>query len=393
MAKSSSFSAVDSLTGYLYQVRYALLDALKRAKEDVRFSVSIETLDDIVFETDGQPLELLQTKHHSKPGNLADSSSDLWKTIRIWVKQYKTKINSHFYLITTSKVADGSIAYYLQQGTNRNVTNAISRLDSVSQSSTNKANIDAYKEYSSLTTKEKGELINCVSVLDSAPMILDLDKELRREIFYAVEMKYLDSFITRLEGWWYRRALQHLNKANQIPILAEEIMAESSMLREQFKQDNLIVDADILSAAIDEKSYQTRIFVQQLKLININDRRIFFAIRDYFRAFEQRSRWIREELLQVGELDTYETRLTEEWEIRYEQLRDQIGDETAEKEMHRLAQELYAWVETGTLKQIRPQVNEPSMARGSYHILSDSQIIGWHPEFKHRLAELIGMVE
>lgn len=391
MPKQSSFSAVDSLTGYLYQVRYALLDALKRVKDDVRFSVSIETLDDIVFESDGQPVELLQAKHHSKPANLTDTSTDLWKTIRIWVEQYKTGVNSRYYLVTTATAKDDTVASYLRVDGNSDIKRVVSVLDAVAQTSTNKTNADGYKEYLSLNSKEKDDLFSRVVILDAAPKILDLDKELRREVFHAVEIKYLDSFITRLEGWWYRRAIQHLSKDNQNPILVEEIIAEETSLREQFKQDNLVIDEDILLATVDESIYQNRVFVQQLKLINVKDRRIFFAIKDYFRAFEQRSRWIREELLQVGELDLYETRLTEEWEIRFEQLRDQLGDETADQEMCRLAKELYSWVENGPLQPIRPQVNEPSMARGSYHILSDNLVVGWHPEFKRRLVELIGI--
>ncbi|WKZ35798.1 MAG: hypothetical protein QY332_19480 [Anaerolineales bacterium] len=391
MTTPSSFSAAESLTGYLYQVRYALLDALRRVKDDIRFTVSIETLDDIVFETEGQPIELLQAKHHSKPANLTDTSNDLWKTIRIWVDQYKTNLGFRFYLVTTAKVANGSAAYYLQANQNRDVSKAISRLDAISQSSTNKGNLAGYDAYRSLNSEEKEDLIDRVTVLDATPTILDLEKELRREVFHAVDIKYLDSFIIRLEGWWYRRALQHLNRDNQKPILAEEIIAEEANLREQFKQDNLVVDEDILSATIDESGYQDRLFVQQLKLIDLKDKRIFIAIRDYFRAFEQRSRWVREELLQVGELDKYEARLMEDWEIRFEQLRDQIGDQTAENEKRRLAQELYSWIETGNLQQVRPQVNEPSMARGSYHILSDNQVVGWHPEFKQRLIQLIGV--
>lgn len=391
MPKQSSFSAVDSLTGYLYQVRYALLDALKRVKDDVRFSVSIETLDDIVFESDGQPVELLQAKHHSKPANLTDTSTDLWKTIRIWVEQYKTGVNSRYYLVTTATAKDDTVASYLRVDGNSDIKRVVSVLDAVAQTSTNKTNADGYKEYLSLNSKEKDDLFSRVVILDAAPKILDLDKELRREVFHAVEIKYLDSFITRLEGWWYRRAIQHLSKDNQNPILVEEIIAEETSLREQFKQDNLVIDEDILLATVDESIYQNRVFVQQLKLINVKDRRIFFAIKDYFRAFEQRSRWIREELLHVGELDLYETRLTEEWEIRFEQLRDQLGDETADQEMCRLAKELYSWVENGPLQPIRPQVNEPSMARGSYHILSDNLVVGWHPEFKRRLVELIGI--
>jgi hypothetical protein len=195
----------------------------------------------------------------------------------------------------------------------------------------------------------------------------------------------------RLEGWWFRRALEHLKKDNQKPILAEEIIAEEASLREQFKQDNLVIDDDILCAAIDGASYQDRLFVQQLRLIDIRDRRIFIAIRDYYRAFEQRSRWIREELLQVGELDRYETRLLEEWEIHFEHLCDQIGDKATEEEKKKLARDFYYWIETGDLPQIRPQVNESSMARGSYHILSDDKAVGWHPEFKQRLIQLIGV--
>jgi len=284
-----------------------------------------------------------------------------------------------------------AVASYLRGGENGDITRAISELDAVAQTSTNKTNVDGYKEYLSLTSKEKEDLFSRVVILDATPKILDLDKEFRREVFHAVEIKYLDSFITRLEGWWYRRAIQHLSKDNQKPILVEEIIAEETILREQFKQDNLVIDEDILMATVDESVYQNRVFVQQLKLISVKDRRIFFAIKDYFRAFEQRSRWIREELLQVGELDLYETRLTEEWEIRFEQLRDQLGDETADQEMGRLAKELYSWVENGPHQPIRPQVNEPSMARGSYHILSDNLVVGWHPEFKRRLVELIGI--
>jgi hypothetical protein len=388
---TSPFSAVDSLSGYLFQVRYGLLEALKRLKTETAFSISIETIDDIVFEPSGKPVELLQTKHHSNPGNITDSSTDLWKTIRIWSEQHKKGLRANYYLVTTAKALDGSIAYYLKTDKDmRNVSKAISRLDAVASSSTNAENLAGYTVFQSLTRDEKDNLFASVIVLDSTPTILNLDDELTKEVFYAVERRFLGSFIVRLEGWWYRRALLHLTKDKQAPILGEEIIAELGNLREQFKRDNLVIDDDIVSATINESEYQDRIFVQQLKLIDVNNKRIFIAIRDYFRAFQQRSRWIREDLLQVGELDRYEKRLTEEWEIRFEQMRDQLGEETADKEKKQLAQDLYSWVEIGVLHQIRAQVNEPSMARGSYHILSDNKSIGWHPEFTERLMKLLG---
>lgn len=59
------FSAIDASLKYLYQVRSALLWALRRLKTESEFFVRVETLDDVAFETtDGGPTDLLQKKHH-----------------------------------------------------------------------------------------------------------------------------------------------------------------------------------------------------------------------------------------------------------------------------------------------------------------------------------------
>ena len=71
--------------GYLYQIRYALLDSLRRLRDYEDFRVSLEKLDDVQFEPEGRPIELLQTKHHiRRTASLTDSSPDLWHTIRVW---------------------------------------------------------------------------------------------------------------------------------------------------------------------------------------------------------------------------------------------------------------------------------------------------------------------
>jgi len=56
----TDFSATDSALGYLYQVRLALLSSLRRLSMDASFTVYFETLDDVVFEQAGTPVELLQ---------------------------------------------------------------------------------------------------------------------------------------------------------------------------------------------------------------------------------------------------------------------------------------------------------------------------------------------
>ena len=117
----SPFSAADSALGYLFQCRYALLDSLRRWRQGEDFLVTVETLDDVVFERKGQPAELLQTKHHlNRQAALTDASPDLWKTIRIWCEGTvggSIPSDSVFYLLTTATAPVGSTASYLRTKT------------------------------------------------------------------------------------------------------------------------------------------------------------------------------------------------------------------------------------------------------------------------------------
>ena len=81
-----SHSAASSALGYLYQVRYALLEALRRLRKSQEFLVNIETLDDIVFDAQGQPTELLQTKHYV----LAKIDQDTYKILTAYEIQGDT---------------------------------------------------------------------------------------------------------------------------------------------------------------------------------------------------------------------------------------------------------------------------------------------------------------
>lgn len=390
----SKFSATAALTGYLYQCRLALLESLRRLRKGSELTVSLETLDDVVFEKQGEAPELLQAKHHlNKAADLTDASPDIWKTLRVWAEGFgagNVPIGTTFFLITTASAPEGTAAYYLKtEDGKRSIDKALERLNGTAESSINKTNVAAYSAFRSLSSEQKKQLLSSAYVMDAAPSIIDLEASFREELFYTVELKYLTSLLHRLEGWWFRRAIQHLVDDNSKPILSEEILDETTRLREQFKQDSLPIDDDILSATIDESGYHNKTFVQQLKLIEIGNKRIFHAVRNFFRAFEQRSRWVREDLLLVGELGRYEDKLIEEWEIKFEQMKEELGNDAAEDAKKQAAQTMYKWVETGALASIRSGCTEPFIARGTYQMLADDKRVGWHPEFMERLRHLL----
>jgi len=390
-------SASAAALGYLYQVRYALLEALRRLRRETPFSVSIETLDDVVFEQCGDLPELLQTKHRlGRTADLSDASPDLWKTIRIWAEIFTSgrfPESAVRFLITTGRVTDGHAAHYLKAGPTRDVSRALERLNSTADSSTNAANSTAYLTYRSLSLEQRRLLLAAAVVVDLAPTIEEIDPQLKNELYHAAEQRFLSAFLQRLEGWWYRRSIKHLAANDGELIFSDELRSQISSLREQFKQDSLPIDDDIMTASVNASGYQDRVFVRQLRLIQVGNPRVLSAIRNYFRAFEQRSRWVREDLLLVGELDRYEDRLVEEWDLLFQQMLDELGEEATEDAKCRAAQTLYKWVETGAHPHIRSNVSEPAISRGSYHLLADLPRVGWHVHFRDRIRALLEPAE
>ena len=390
------YSAASSVLGYFYQCRYALLEALRRLPEGESVCIGIETLDDVVFETDGSAVDILQTKHHiNAHASLTDASPDLWKTLRIWIEgQADGTIpqDAQFFLITTALCGDGTAAAYLRPY-GRDENRALKILAATASTSTSETNASAYHAFNLLKDDNRANLMMSVTVLDASPSIGQLDDRLRQAVFFAVERQFLTSYLQRLEGWWYGRVLRHLLDSGAGPILGEELESEASRIRSQFKEESLPVDDDIMRATVDASGYLDRPFVEQLNLIGINQNRVFHAIRNYYRAFEQRSRWMREDLLYVGELDRYEDRLIEEWDLLFQQMRDELGEDVAEDAKNRAAQNLYKWVETGMHHLIRPGVTESAISRGTYQMLADDLRVGWHLEFRERLQTLLSSTE
>lgn len=394
---TSKFSAADAALGYAYQVRCALVYSLQRARNGEEFEVQLEALDDVSFsEVGGEAYELLQLKHHLKTAStLTNAGEDLWKTIRIWVHGCKSGSipdTALLWLVSTAKASAGSIAYYLRApgSGDRDVGAALAALNSTAATSSSKANAGAYAAWCSLNVAEKEALIEQVAVLDGHPTITDIEARLAKEVWGSVGRDQIPVFVEYLEGWWFGRVIRQMVDGGPV-IESGEIELKIGELREQFRLDNLPIDEDILHLQLDEalmESYRDHLFVRQLDLVTSSARRIRNAIVDYFKAFEQRSRWIRHRLVLDMEMAKYERRLVEEWERAFDRLRDRIGDGAAEEVMCDLGKQLLDWAETVPLP-VRKYVNEAFVCRGSFHMLADEGRLGWHPNFKTRLEELL----
>lgn len=399
---SNRFSAAGSALGYLAQVEYALLIALQRMDTEDNLRLSLETVDDITFEGEGQPKELWQTKHHvGRQGSLGDASPDLWKTLRNWIET--SDEYSACFLYSTATAQPGTAASLLgRTRTGDDVVTARGKLDGVAQAAGNAASADYYARYLSLSEAERTQLLHRVVVLSAAATGEQLTERLVATVRKAAVERRRRPLIDRLRGWWHGRTMAHLTKVARGEvdwIDMNEIEDQLHLIAQTLRDDNLPLDyGDEPKPTSDEVDGDDRVFVEQLKTILLHHERIRQAVYDHNRAFLQRSRWQREQLLMIGELDKYDRRLIEEWERVFLPLDAQPdGDSADEADKRMLARATYGRLQERTLPEIRKGVQSGYIPLGSLHILADRLQIGWHPDWvnllKHRLAEAQGVTE
>jgi hypothetical protein len=378
-------TAAASATGYLFQCRYALLKGIEAIPDSPELDISIEKFDDIAFESDGSPTELIQTKHHiGTVGNLTDGSIDLWKTLHIWSKRVASSVEApfqtRFVLVTTAVAPEGGAASYLRMR-DRDEKKADQHLMYTASKSTNIDNAKAYAAFSSLSEDVRHAMLQSIYVLDGSANIIDVKEEIARELYHAVGRDKVELLVERLEGWWFGVIIRALSGTGPSSIPVLNIDKRIDELREEFKRSALPVDfASAAPPAAIVSELDTRPFVRQLRIILIGTRRIEYAMRDYYRASEQRSRWAREDLLIDGELDNYERELTEAWQPRYAAMLDELPADCESSEKIAAGQALFKWVETDALFPLR-SVNDRFLTHGSYHILANRYAVGWHPEY------------
>ena len=382
----SRFSAQEPSLGYHYQIRYAL-HLLLKSKDNEDCFVKLENLDDVEI-GDVDKLALHQTKfHNNKSANLTDASVDIWKTIRVWSEQainYNIDLdNVLLVLVTTSKTSSDSVLHELTENKTgkKTITDIIAKLNKISEHSKNKDLKDAFEVYNKLTDDQKQKLIKSIYIRDNALNFDELKRQIQNELRFTFLPNQLDLAFNDLEGWWYGQSLQHL-QGSKNRILFSELRTYISYLNDKIKPDNLLIDSNIMRIEIAETDFAEMCFVKQLQEIGLGKNTINQSKRDYYRANEQRSKWIREQLLNPQEEIDYDFRLKDDWQGKFAILQDDIendADEIVKKKCKDFYENYYGVTHPPLF--IRPRVTEVFLVKGSCQMLADKQDIAWHPNY------------
>lgn len=398
---TDKYSAGEQGLGYIYQARLALLHLLQLHEDTAVF---LEKDDDLDFVDNSGGKSLASLKHKALGDKLTDLSTDFWKSVNIWLARYKrdgrAASNLQFFLFTTGTVSADSFLARLtpDHHTTSGETVTLTELADAALTRSKSQLIDPITtKFNELSALEKQDFLERILILDGNPRIDDIPTIIKDKHMRSVRREHREFIFERLEGWWTDAVIKQLSGARTEGIFGFEVSDKLSNFAEEYRADNLPITfrGKVPTDEIDT-NVDPRLFVAQLREIGISSNRIRSAILDYYRAFEQRSAWARENLLVSGEVEEYEDRLAEEWNRYKDVVFEKLKDDSAEETLREAGSTLYNWAEfeTGKIEslRIRAHVTEPYVLRGSFHILADTTPkpkVYWHPRFLERLGDML----
>ncbi|WP_143534069.1 ABC-three component system protein [Rubrobacter radiotolerans] len=375
-----------------------MLLLMREGKANDQLRLAVEGLDDVSFHQGDSPVQLIQTKHHiDRSASLTNTSGDLWRTLRVWADRARTGLVHPgpvvLVLMTTATAPDGSAAALLRPteiNKDRNEERAHQLLLEAISTSRNKALAEAFQAFRELAVDQRRTLLSAVRILDRAPDIVDVRKEIGKDLDLFVRPEQTGAFADRVEGWWLNRVVAALAGIEERTTSYMDLRTHVRQLRDRFNEEDLPADfPDAIELSVDELAADERVFVEQLRLVAASELRIRKAVGDYWRAYQQRSRWVEDGLLYDHDLERYENVLVDEWQRYFDGIEHRLREDASEDEVRRAGYDLFHRIDTDVDKPIRRNFREGYVQRGTYHGLANDLRVGWHRNFVSHLQHIV----
>jgi hypothetical protein len=389
---SASHSAAPSAVGYQHQTWWALVELLRSGVDRPDASITLELHDDVAWEQDNNPTHLLQVKHHQQTHRaLTDTSTDMWRTLKVWMDTATPGDASgpRLLLVTTQTAGAGTAVAALRAET-LDERAALSGLEAVARNTASDQTRRAREQFLALSPGDRQTFLTRIRVIDGSPHIQDVPTLVRTHLHWALPTGHEELFLAMVWRWWDEQALMMLQgRLRSLDVgVAQAAIAD---IRDQFTSERLPTLVELLDVDVDTVAaeYRTHTFVQQMQWVAYPPRNLQKAIVDYYRAYVQTVRWLDEDLIGVAELTKFEAELVDEWEREFDWMLDTLDDDADEAAKQEAGKQMLRQLLAQTGITVRARYNEPFFVRGKRHVLADSGRIGWHPEFEGRVKKLL----
>ncbi|MET4700917.1 hypothetical protein ABIE65_003961 [Constrictibacter sp. MBR-5] len=393
--QGGTHAADGAALGFWYQSLYALLTLVVQTTDDA--AIGIEQLDDVELTADGQTL-LYQLKHSISevPPPISIKSRSVWRTIKVWIDALPslTLAETTLHLVTvggivaddplgvlTSLTDDRSGLVEAMVGEAERVREARAAAKKSGKTLPYADRVDGCEAFLALSDTIRLNLLRRALVKPDSPTVSEVEEKIAVRL-HILPADQRGPLVQRLVGWWDRQVVYSLCGKRERIITRVELQAQVSAIVADLDQGKLLPDFETVSQPED---YQPDgMLARQIELVKGRRSDLEKAIREEWKAREQRARWMGSNPGMASKINDYDLVLQEHWSDRHTQLAEDCAELDDDGKCG-AGLRLLRWSHNDAPTTVRPIADGWGAAyyvRGSYQVLAVNMRVGWHPEYK-----------
>lgn len=372
-------NAPGQILGFSLQFPRALWHLLNCGADD---KVCLEVFGDVgVTKDDGS--KLTEEDKSSQVGNpVTDLSTDLWKTFYNWttlvISGELDAENTLFLLYTNKKgrkaIIDTFHIAFDDISAKTGIDAAWKKLIKVDA----KHKISTYIEYLKMNESTFIKIVKRFEFqVGSGSGNEEVKKAIRTKHVSDSQVEFIQHSLT---GWLHKIVLDRLSKKQDAIITWIEFDTYAKTIFERARKRELIdftLQYPVDHAEVRKQKLERPPYIRQLEAIKGDDDDIQQAVTDFLKAKVNRLNWIAQELIDEDSAKEFEQKLTDFWQSQRKIVNlthSTLPDEERGNVVYHLCR--------GRQQMIKNQDPPSATVAGTYHLMSDSLSIGWHPKWE-----------
>lgn len=367
-------------------------------------AIGIEQLDDIELKANGQTL-LYQLKHSISevPPPISVKSRSLWRTVKVWVDALHslTLAETTLHLVTVSGIAaDDALQVLMSDDGDRadlalamtaeaeRVRDARTAASKTGKTPPYPDRADGCRAFLDLSETARLNLLRRAVIKPDSPSVSEIEEQIAKHL-HILPAEQRTTVTRRLVEWWDRQIMYSLCGERERIITRAELQAQVSAIVADLDQGKLVPEFETVSHPGD---YQPDgMLARQIDLVKGKASDLEKAIREEWKAREQRARWVDGNPAMAVKINDYDLVLREHWSDRHTQMVEDCA-ELDDGQKCGSGLKLLRWTHNEAPTTVRPIAEGWGAAyyvRGTYQVLAINLKVGWHPDYE----TLLGGVE